>query len=468
MNKILPFVSARKYVGRTAACLAAGALFPTVAAAKDPPTLHQLLKAPPELKISGSARLRFEVVDGQARPGFDNTDELVSLRTTLFAEYDFGPVAIGGEVRDARVYDARAGTPLSTGEVNALEPIQAYVIGNLGGLLGTGSKTTVQAGRMIVSLGSTRLITSEEFRNTANGYTGVRADYKAKSGAGTILFWLLPQVRLPGDRASIGANRVALDRESLSLTLWGALVTTPKIAQRSAFDIGYYRLTEADRPGTPTADRHIDTFNLRFFRAAAPGKVDWEGEGAYQLGRVSASTAPGARTLNVDANFFHIGIGHTWHGPWAPRLLIEYDYASGDAPGGSFSRFDTLFGGRRQDFAPSGIYNEINRANVSTPGVRLELAPNKRLDMMVEGRGLWLAEATDAFATTGVRDPRGLSGTYAGTQVDARVRYWLVPKALRAEVNLDYLAKGRFLRTAPNAPRNGDTRFAAISLIAYF
>lgn len=448
--------------------LAAGVLLPAAANAQTPPTLHALLKAPSELKIAASVRVRFEAIDGQARPGFNNADELVSLRATLFAEYNFGPINIGGEVRDARVYDARPRTPLTTSEVNALEPVQAYVGGNLRDLLGAGSATTLQAGRMIVSVGSTRLLTSEEFRNTANGYTGVRADYKAKSGAGATLFWLLPQVRLPDDRASIGVNRAALDRESLSLTFWGALVTTPKLVRGGAFDIGYFRLVEQDRPGAPTRDRRLDTFDFRFFRAAAPGKLDWEAEGAYQIGSISVSAAPGAQRLSVDANFFHVSMGYTWKIPWSPRLLIEYDYASGDAPGGNFSRFDTLFGGRRQDFAPSGIYNEINRANVSTPGARLELTPSKRLDMLAEVRGLFLAQPSDAFATTNVRDPLGLSGTYAGTQVDARIRYWLIPKALRTEVNLDYLAKGRFLRNAPNAPRNGDTRFGAISLIAYF
>lgn len=177
-----------KHLGRQIGALVASALLPAAAAAKDAPTLHELLKAPGELKISASVRVRFEAIDGQARPGFNNADELVSLRATLFAEYDFGPINIGGEIRDARVYDARQGTPLTTSEVNALEPVQAYIGGNLRDLLGAGSATTLQAGRMIVSVGSTRLLTSEEFRNTANGYTGVRADYKAKSGVGATLF----------------------------------------------------------------------------------------------------------------------------------------------------------------------------------------------------------------------------------------------------------------------------------------
>lgn len=111
--------------------------------AKDAPTLKKAIGASDRLKIEGSVRVRFEAIAGQARPGFNDSDELVSLRSTLFAEYDWGPVRIGGEIRDARVYDASLRTPLSTSEVNALEPVQAYIGGNLGNLLGAGSKTTL-------------------------------------------------------------------------------------------------------------------------------------------------------------------------------------------------------------------------------------------------------------------------------------------------------------------------------------
>ena len=123
---------------------------------------------------------------------------------------------------------------------------------------------------------------------------------------------------------------------------------------------------------------------------------------------------------------------------------------------------------RRADLAPAGIYNAIGRANISTPGLRAEIAPGKRFDAFAVYRPIWLAERTDAFSTTGVRDPSGRSGSFAGHQVEARMRYWLVPGFLRGEVNGVWLAKGRFLKTAPNAPRTGDTRYLATGLTATF
>jgi len=83
-------------------------------------------------------------------------------------------------------------------------------------------------------------------------------------------------------------------------------------------------------------------------------------------------------------------------------------------------------------------------------------------------RALWLAEATDSFAKTGVRDRRGLSGRYAGAQIEGRVRYWLIPKRLRVEAGAAYLAKGRFLATAPNAPETGDTKYGYLDIATEF
>jgi len=78
------------------------------------------------LHISGTVRLRYEAISGQARKGFNTDDDLVNLRTTLMAEYRSGPFTIAGELWDSRVYSDRVGTPISTGEVNALEPVQVY------------------------------------------------------------------------------------------------------------------------------------------------------------------------------------------------------------------------------------------------------------------------------------------------------------------------------------------------------
>jgi hypothetical protein len=81
---------------------------------------------------------------------------------------------------------------------------------------------------------------------------------------------------------------------------------------------------------------------------------------------------------------------------------------------------------------------------------------------------MWLDSATDGFATTGVRDASGRSGKFVGHQVEGRIRYWLIPSRLRFEYDGLLLAKGRFLRDAPNAPPKAWTVYNSFNLTASF
>jgi hypothetical protein len=96
------------------------------------------------------------------------------------------------------------------------------------------------------------------------------------------------------------------------------------------------------------------------------------------------------------------------------------------------------------------------------------VTPDKRWDGFIAYRALWLENATDSFAATNVRDQTGRSGTFAGHQVEARARYWLIPKVARLDGGIAYLIKGSFLKNAPNAPKDGDTRYGYLDLTFTF
>ena len=102
---------------------------PAFAQEKDsePFTLQETLGDPEGLTITGSARVRYEALGNQFRPGLDRNDDLVTMRFTLAAEYDAGPVRIGGELYDARAYGGDEGSSVGNGDVNALELVQAYI-----------------------------------------------------------------------------------------------------------------------------------------------------------------------------------------------------------------------------------------------------------------------------------------------------------------------------------------------------
>lgn len=57
-----------------------------------------------QVSASGTTRLRVETIDGQARAGFNESDTLLNLRTTLAAQYEEGPVKVVGELWDTLQY----------------------------------------------------------------------------------------------------------------------------------------------------------------------------------------------------------------------------------------------------------------------------------------------------------------------------------------------------------------------------
>lgn len=420
------------------------------------------------LTLSANTRLRYETIEGQPRTGFNDSDDLFNIRTIVTGEYRSGQLKFGAELYDSRVYGGDAGTPITTGEVNTLELVQAYVGYDIPGAFGPGTKLGLQAGRFTLNLGSRRLVAADDYRNTTNGYTGIRADLGRPDDLSATLIYTLPQVRLPDNRPDVVDNRVRFDRESFDLVLWGGLATKKLAGKRGAVELAYFHLGERDTLKLATRDRSLDTVGLRLYRDPGAGRADFESETIYQFGSVRASLAPTAAKLDVSAWFMHLEAGYTFKHPWAPRIMLEFDYASGDGRGAKFTRFDTLFGMRRADLAPAGLYNAVGRANIVATGLRVEATPSMRIDAFAAYRPFWLASRYDSFSTTGVRDASGNSGRFAGHQIEARIRYWLIPKRLRLEWNGLLLAKGRFLRDAPNASPGGDTLYNSLSATISF
>lgn len=459
-------MSSRVIAAVTAALVACQT--PAGAEEASPPTLQAAIGNPDNLKVSGSIRVRYEALDGQFRPGFDARDDLWSIRSTLFAEWNDGPIRIGGEIFDSRAYDTDAGSVLTTGEVNALELVQAYVGADVAEPFGKGSRLSLQAGRFTMNLGSRRLVAADDYRNTTNSYTGVRADLRLADRTNATVFYTLPQQRRPDGFADLRRNKVAFDREDWSLRLFGGYVARPVGKHQILAEMGYVRLQEFDRPARPTRNRDLHSVSARLIAEPKAGRADFEVEGIYQFGELRSGLATNAARLDAAAWFIHADIGYMFPSDWKPRLSIEYDRASGDRPGGRFTRFDTLFGMRRADLAPAGIYAALGRTNIETIGLRAEATPTRRLDFFVNARALWAASRTDSFSTTGVRDPSGASGRFAGYQLEGRTRYWLIPRFLRAEANAVILAKRGILRDAPNAPGNGNTIYFSGAISASF
>lgn len=435
--------------------------------------LHAALGAPDNLVISGSFRSRIEAIDGQFRPIGVESDAMWSLQTTVFAEYDAGPVRFGAEIFDARAYFQTRGSSAGTGEVNALELAQAYVGFDLGDVAGAGTTSTLTAGRFTMNIGSRRLVARNGFRNSTNAFTGLRFDWIGAAHAGgadrAMLYWTMPHIRLPRDPESVRANAVEIDRKSLDLQLFGGSYARAGVLG-GGLEIYGHALIERDAAGFPTRNRRLLTPGMRLARSPAPGRFDHDFEVIYQLGTTRETLLPqDVADLDVAAWFVHAEIGRSFAGPWSPRLAVQFDFASGDGDDQrTLNRFDTLFGARRFEYGPSGLYGAVGRTNLISPALRAEVFPDPRWDAGIAWRPLWLASATDSFSATGVRDRKGASGRFAGHQIEARTRYWLVPQLLRIEAGAALLAKAAFLREAPNARDTGNTRYGYVDIGVIF
>jgi len=423
-------------------------------------------RAPVWLRLSGDYRVRYESVDDSFRAGTSGPDSLLVERLLLAARADFQRFYLGAELQDSRTQGHRAETPLGTDDSNALELIGAYVGLRADEIIESGDSLDVVAGRFTIDVGSRRFVARNAFRNTLNVFTGVQGVWKGRSGTRVQTFYTLPVDRRPLDREGLEDDERDADEESARIRFWGIDVLRENVVAGLAAELFLFGLDEEDARDIQTADRELWTPGLRVF--SDPERPwSFEIEAAAQFGDARRTTAPTDVTdLERSAFFLHAHVARQLASTWSPRIVLQFDYASGDddPTDRDDERFDTLFGVPRFDFGPTGIYGAFARSNLQSPGVRLELRPSDSLNGFIGYRANFLADKTDTFTTAGVRDVSGSAGSFIGHQLEARLRKSLVNGMLSIEAGGAYLADGRFLREAPNATRDGGVLYGYLQI----
>lgn len=424
--------------------------------------LTEVLNAPDWLDAGGSYRIRYETLDGAFRKGAAGSDQILAERLLFGVRAHWNAFYLGAELEDSRTQLADAGTPLGTDEVDTFEPLQIYAGLRESDVFHSGDSLDVTAGRITIDAGSRRLVARNRFRNTLNAFTGIEGVWTGTGGTAVQAFYVLPVQREPTSRDALARNSTQLDKESFRVELWGILVSQKNLLDRASGEVYLYGLHERDRPGVAVADHDLYTPGFRLFAKPKPGEWDFEIEGALQFG-TSRFTALPSDTADLDhfAGFFHGDVAYSFDVQWSPRLVLQYDYASGDEhPGdGVNNRFDTLFGARRFDFGPTGIYGAFARSNIDSPGFRIEAKPAAGLGGFIGYRAVWLASSRDALTTANLRDASGKAGKFVGQQFEAELSYDLVPGNVALELGGAYLIDGLFLRHAPGAPHDGNTTY---------
>ena len=438
--------------------------------------LQDALKLPEWLSVSLEQRTRYETMAGSFKADSKGGDQQIPLQTTLWLEAHRGSFRLGTEFMDARALNSDSGTGVNNTMSDTWDFLQAYGAWSGQNVFYSGFGAEVIAGRQTLNFGSRRLVARNSFRNTINSFTGVKLRLMDYGNWQFNAFVSTPVNRLPASSTALIDDQQVFDRENTRTWFSGGFLELYDLGWSINSEIYLYHLDEGNSSSAPTRNRRYFTPGMRFSIKPAKAEFDFQLETIGQFGTVQATTAPNSQNLNHTAWYQHADAGYTIDMPWSPRLAFEYDYASGDQnPNDSKDqRFDTLYGARRFEFGPTGIYGAFSRANINTPGFRINVSPRSDVQASLSHRVFWLASATDCWggATCSgnnliLQDKTGRSGNNLGQQLELTTR-WDFNSSLNFETGWTHLFKGSFAKDAPRAPAAVDVDYFYVQSMLRF
>lgn len=393
--------------------------------------LKTSLHLPDWIDLGLEQRTRFESVDHPWRTsqkiGNGGTDAQIPLRSRLRVGLGGdGPLRFLFEGQDARSFsDTNRGDFKNTTTVNEFDILQLLGSLTLNNVMGTGLRTDFHFGRMTMDFGRRRLIARNDFRNTTNAFDGVHWQIGQDKTWRVRTFFVEPVIRY----------LTSLDEQSNKSTFWGTYLESRHL---SWFQMDAYYLGLNDQHVAKATDRRTySTFGGRLYKAPKSGEPDYEVETSWQIGTRGKT--------DHFAHFQHIDLGYTLPLPWSPRLIAHFDYASGDhkPKDSQDGGFDTLFGARRWEYGPTGIFGPFARTNLISPGWRMIVTPADGWTVQVKHRVWYLAQSKDFFGSSGLQDTTGRAGTSLGHDVELRAQ-WALNTNMDFDVGYVHWFKGSY------------------------
>ena len=372
-----------------------------------PPASAASSALPSWLQVHAEHRTRYETVETRYRANEEGGDQALNFRTRLQVRLASARAFGYAEVQDSRIALDDSASTVGISQVLNTHVLQLHAGMAWKDVGRSGLDVQVEAGRFSRDFGFRRVISRSIYRNTTNAFDGVigrvgGASWNVQALAFRPVLYVYPSL----DR----------DPRYTRLRVGGVYATTSRLPAAHA-DV--YALVWHDGRAAPFDTRRtLTTVGARVFGQFGPGRrAEYELESATQHGQVGA--------LDHRASFTHAQVGYAWASAWRPRLLAIYDYASGDADptDGRSGAYDLLLGARRFEFGPMGLHGLIPRANIVSPGLWLIVRPAAPLEVGVQARGLFLAEARDRWRSTALVDPTGAAGRHVGEQIEWRARY---------------------------------------------
>lgn len=393
--------------------------------------LHSKSTLPKWIDLGIEQRTRVESFDHPFRPGEFNTDTQMPLRSRVRFGLNGPSSRILFEGQDSRSLGVTQGEFTNTRVKNTTDVLQLFGSFTLRNVLGTSLRTDIHIGRMTMDFGHRRYVARNNFRNTTNSFNGIHWQVTRETDWRIRAFFTLPTIR----------HEQRADTFDQNFSFWGTYYETEQIPWIRS-NLYYFGLN--DQRSTNINHRQLHTFGGRVYTPPKIGKIDYEIEVAGQGGKKG--------TKDHSAYNPHMEIGYTFNLPWSPRLLAQYDYASGThSPNGNQSHtFDKLFGARRFELAPTGIFGPFDRSNISSPGWRVMAQPSRGWNLHLKHRIWHLAQARDQFAGSGLQDETGRSGKFLGQDIELRAQ-WKVNANMEFDLGYDHWFKGSFFARLPTS-----------------
>jgi hypothetical protein len=379
---------------------------------------------PDWLKLGGEIRGRLETMTGlNYVPGDDDTYYLHRLRLDVGIE----PVSwlrLFAQGQDSRV-GAYNHQPVPANFADSFDLHQAYLE------VQPVKAWTVRLGRQELSFGEERLVGVSNWSNTGRSFDAARLTY-AKPGVQVDAFSGAVVVTVDGE----------FDRPHFNNKFHGIYSSFDKLPGKSTLQpyvLWKSSTTVVDKEGH-RGDLDVYTYGLR------------------AVGNLSSRTDYGLE-MAVQTGHFSGDAIRAWAGHWtvgrrlarsnrAPRLVGEYNYASGDdARAGRRGTFDQLYPTNHNKY---GTADRIAWRNIRDAMAGLDWRANARMRFQLDYHGFWLADIRDALYTESgtvfVRNPNAPS-TRIGTEIDLQASY-KVNERLQFGGGCAHLFPGPYLRAS--------------------
>jgi hypothetical protein len=375
--------------------------------------LTHLNKALPAwLKFSGEYRMRLEGFDGGSfKPNTKDLYDLSRLRLNMRV-LPTSWMRFQVQMQDSQVGGKNAPKPDAAPFENTMDLRQGYVeFGKA-----EAAPVTLKVGRQELVFGDMRLLGHLNWTNTARSFDAARLTLTHKKVKAD--FFSASVVNLREESAT---NPYRWDKSQGGNDLHGAYFNISKVIPNGGVIEPYvmWRVargtkTETNLPGRTSRP----LFGTRLV-GKLPSNFDYNVEVVREEGSVGAD--------DISATASHATLGYTLAKfKKKPRLVAEYNYASGDkkAGDGKQQTFDQLYPTGHDKY---GLADQVGWRNIHDIRAGIEYKWTPKLTLTGFYHNWWLDSKTDAlYAASGaavVKVAAGTAGRHVGQEADVQMTY---------------------------------------------